>query len=377
MAPHAPALSPAEAACRCAEAFAARVLPGGAARFTWSGAGLVVEHPRGGRALAEAPVSWWPPIGPGLAVERPPLVAALGAVAVLLAAVLEVVDEPTNVVGSIDPLLDGIEQSSNDDWLGYEPVADGWVGIAAPRGHNRELLDYLRSRGELAVLPPVRAAVYLQSMGIAALPARGVSRYSASTAASVGGRPLLVGAGLPLVGHRVLDLGRVIAGPFAAAILSSLGAEARAVRPPGLGGAFGGGDEMDLRSEAGCRGLLELIAGVDLVVENFRPRAWCQLDNGRIASASPPRLALRGFPATSPCRNWKVYGFLTEAAFGVGPGPVGEDRIGVPAGSVPLWDRVTAVVGAAGAVRLLSRGGDTLEVAQVGLATDTVAATGW
>ncbi len=98
---------------------------------------------------------------------------------------------------------------------------------------------------------------------------------------------------LPLSGVRVLDIGTLIAGPFAATMLGDFGAEIIKVEQPGRGDALRGSPEkdgtaarsgnwlvegrnkksitLDLRQAAGQAVLRELIAKVDVLVENFTP----------------------------------------------------------------------------------------------------------
>lgn len=98
---------------------------------------------------------------------------------------------------------------------------------------------------------------------------------------------------LPLDGIRVLDIGTLIAGPFAATLLGDFGAEIIKVEQPGRGDALRGTPEkdgkaarsgnwlvegrnkksitLDLRQAAGQAILKELIAHADVLVENFTP----------------------------------------------------------------------------------------------------------
>ena len=95
-----------------------------------------------------------------------------------------------------------------------------------------------------------------------------------------------------LDGIRVIDLGNYIAGPFCATVLGEFGADVIKVERPGTGDLtrrFGTETEcgdtlvwlsegrnkrsvtLDLQQQAGRDLLAELIAGADVVIENFRP----------------------------------------------------------------------------------------------------------
>ncbi len=95
----------------------------------------------------------------------------------------------------------------------------------------------------------------------------------------------------PLSGIRVVDLGRIAAGPFCSMLLGDLGAEVIRVETPGgdamrsqlpgfapgVGGYFTTVNRnkravmLDLRAEAGLRALRKLLETADVLVENFRP----------------------------------------------------------------------------------------------------------
>ncbi len=95
----------------------------------------------------------------------------------------------------------------------------------------------------------------------------------------------------PLVGRRVLDLGRFVAGPVAATILGEFGAEVIKVERPGVGddlrrlGWSKNGNSLwwsvegrnkqsitlDLSRPEGAALLMRLAEHVDVIVENFRP----------------------------------------------------------------------------------------------------------
>ncbi|HKD99563.1 MAG TPA: CoA transferase, partial [Planctomycetota bacterium] len=122
----------------------------------------------------------------------------------------------------------------------------------------------------------------------------------------------------PLAGVRVLDLSRVLAGPFLTQMLAALGADVvkveapdgdptRHLGPPEVDGAsyyFHGANagkrslRLDLRSEAGRRVARELARRADALVENFRPGVleWLGLSVAELRAANP-RLAVLSISA--------------------------------------------------------------------------------
>ncbi len=127
-----------------------------------------------------------------------------------------------------------------------------------------------------------------------------------------------------LRGLRVLDLSQYLPGPYAAQILSDLGAEVFKVEPPGgdpmrhlgprdcdglspyykLVNAGKTAVGLDLKSEAGRATLGALVAAADALIESFRPGALARLGFGPAdLKALNPRLvhcALSGYGQTGP-----------------------------------------------------------------------------
>lgn len=153
----------------------------------------------------------------------------------------------------------------------------------------------------------------------------------------------------PLVGVRVVDLTRALAGPFATMLLADLGADVIKVEPPEgdiprFGGpfteddterSFGGyfasinrnkrGVVLDLRSEGDRAALLELADGADALVENFRAGVMERLGLGweRLHERNPRLVygAIRGFgdprSGKSPYVDRPAYDVVAQAMGGV------------------------------------------------------------
>ena len=105
---------------------------------------------------------------------------------------------------------------------------------------------------------------------------------------------------MPLTGIRVLDLSRLLPGPFASQILADYGAEVIKVEDTGAGdylrdslplldnlGTFfwsinrgKKSIKLDLKSAAGREIFLRLAAGADVVLEGFRPGVMDRLGVG-------------------------------------------------------------------------------------------------
>lgn len=103
--------------------------------------------------------------------------------------------------------------------------------------------------------------------------------------------------GQPLADVTVLELGNIVAGPFASMLLADLGAEVVKVERPGTGDVIrSAGDtgppmfdalnrnkrsiELDLKSDAGREAFLELADHADVIVENLGPGVTDRLGIG-------------------------------------------------------------------------------------------------
>lgn len=145
----------------------------------------------------------------------------------------------------------------------------------------------------------------------------------------------------PFADLLVLDLTRVLAGPYCTLVLADLGARVIKVeRPPGgddaraFGPLRGGrsayfaslnrGKEslaLDLRDDADRRVFESLLARADVLVENFRAGAMERLGYGWEAlHAEHPTLiyaATSGFGHTGPHRDWPAYDMVVQAMGGI------------------------------------------------------------
>ncbi|HEX8909311.1 MAG TPA: CaiB/BaiF CoA-transferase family protein [Anaeromyxobacteraceae bacterium] len=132
---------------------------------------------------------------------------------------------------------------------------------------------------------------------------------------------------LPLAGVRVLDLSRLLPGPYATLVLADLGAEVVKLEDPcggdylrhlaPLGGAAPGAFlalnrnkrslALDLKAAGGAAVLRRLVRSFDVLVESFRPGVLDRLGAGQAAlRAENPRLvvcAVSGYGQDGPYRE--------------------------------------------------------------------------
>ena len=146
----------------------------------------------------------------------------------------------------------------------------------------------------------------------------------------------------PLAGVRVIELGMVLAGPFAARLLGDMGAEIIKVEPPGKPdplrdwghGRFKGRSlwwpvqsrnkkciTLNLRTKKGQELLLELVERSDALVENFRPGTlenW-NLGYDRLSKINPKIVLCRvsGYGQTGPYGPRAGFASVAEAMGGI------------------------------------------------------------
>jgi formyl-CoA transferase len=142
----------------------------------------------------------------------------------------------------------------------------------------------------------------------------------------------------PLDGVRVLDLTRVVAGPYCSMFLGDLGAEVVKVEQPGTGDdtrgwgpPFAGGESayylcinrnkkslaLDLKSPRAVELLRELAKVADVIIENFRPGTMERLGlSEKELRQLNPRLiyaSLTGFGTDGPMSDWPGYDLIVQA----------------------------------------------------------------
>jgi len=145
----------------------------------------------------------------------------------------------------------------------------------------------------------------------------------------------------PLAGVRVLDLTRVLAGPFCAMMLGDMGAEVIKIEEPGRGDdtrswpPFVGGEStyfmsvnrskksitLNLKSPEACEILRKLVKKSDVLLENFRPGTMDKLGFGyRAVAHLNPRLvycSVSGFGESGPEAHRAGYDLVIQAESGV------------------------------------------------------------
>lgn len=144
----------------------------------------------------------------------------------------------------------------------------------------------------------------------------------------------------PLAGLKVLDLSRVLAGPFAGRMLADLGADVVKVEPPegdvtrlwgrkiaGLAGYYfqqnagKRGICVNLKEPAGRELVEQLARRADILIENFRPGVMARLglDYALLARGNPGlvMLSISGFGATGPEAGRAAYAPIIHAETGL------------------------------------------------------------
>ncbi|KAF1026733.1 MAG: Succinyl-CoA--L-malate CoA-transferase beta subunit [Pseudomonas sp.] len=180
----------------------------------------------------------------------------------------------------------------------------------------------------------------------------------------------------PLAGLKVVELGTLIAGPFAARLCAEFGAEVVKIESPD------GGDPLrkwrklyegtslwwfvqarnkrsltlNLKHEEGREVLKRLLAEADVLIENFRPGVLEKLGLGwDVLHALNPRLVmvrLSGFGQSGPYKDQPGFGAVAESMGGLRYITGFEDRPPVRTG-ISIGDSIAALWGVIGALMAL------------------------
>jgi len=163
---------------------------------------------------------------------------------------------------------------------------------------------------------------------------------------------------LPLEGVRVVDCSRVLAGPYAAMVLGDMGADVIKVERPGSGDdtrrwgpPFTGGESayylsinrnkrsitLNLKSEEGREILKKLVAGADVLIENFKHGDFDRMGIGYedLRKVNPGLIycSITGYGASGPYAAKPGYDFMIQAEGGImsitGPADGEPHKVGV------------------------------------------------
>ncbi|HSW04844.1 CaiB/BaiF CoA transferase family protein [Aquabacterium sp.] len=185
----------------------------------------------------------------------------------------------------------------------------------------------------------------------------------------------------PLAGLRVIELGQLIAGPFAGKTLADFGADVIKIEPPASSTSEGGDPlrkwrmlhkgtsvwwqvqsrnkrsvVLDLRTDEGRADVRRLIDEADVLIENFKPgtlEKW-GLGYDVLSAANPGLVMLRisGYGQTGPYRDLPGFAVVAEAMGGLRHLMGEPGRPPVRAG-VSLGDTLAALHGVIGVLLAL------------------------
>jgi formyl-CoA transferase len=180
----------------------------------------------------------------------------------------------------------------------------------------------------------------------------------------------------PLAGLKVVEMGQLIAGPFAAKTLADFGADVVKIEPPASGDPLRNwrllkdgtsvwwqvqsrnkrSVALDLKNPQAQEIVRKLAAEADVLVENFRPGAlegW-NLDPQRLLEANPRLVVLRisGYGQTGPYRDRPGFGVVGEAMGGLRHLTAEPGRVPVRVG-VSIGDTLAALHGVIGILMAL------------------------
>jgi len=174
-----------------------------------------------------------------------------------------------------------------------------------------------------------------------------------------------------LAGLKVIELGQLIAGPFAAKTLADFGADVIKVEPPGAGDPLRKwrllkdgtsvwwqiqsrnkrSVAIDLKSAEGQQLVRTLASEADVLIENFRPGSMEQwgLSPDALLAINPRLIMLRvsGYGQTGPYKDRPGFGVVAEAMSGLRHLTAEPGRVPVRVG-VSIGDTLAALHGVIG-----------------------------
>lgn len=178
---------------------------------------------------------------------------------------------------------------------------------------------------------------------------------------------------MALSGVKVLELGSLIAGPYASALLAQFGAEVIKIEPPGIGDPLRKWRKLhegtslwwyvqsrnkksvtlDLKSEEGQEIVRKLAAEADIVIENFRPGTLEKWGIGweQLSAVNPDLIMVRisGYGQTGPASQRPGFAAIAECMGGLRYVTGYPDRAPVRVG-VSLGDTLASLYGTVGAL---------------------------
>lgn len=178
-----------------------------------------------------------------------------------------------------------------------------------------------------------------------------------------------------LAGIRVVDLTRILAGPFCTLMLADMGAEVIKIEPPdgdpvrrqgavvdGYSWYFAQFNRnkksvvLDLYTDEGKAALARLIETADVLVENYRPGVLARMgfDDARLEQLNPRLIlaSVNGYGSTGPYVDRPAFDFIAQAMSGfmaVNGDPDGPPRRAAP----PVSDLVAGLYCALGVTAAL------------------------
>ncbi len=175
----------------------------------------------------------------------------------------------------------------------------------------------------------------------------------------------------PLHGVRIIDLTRMVSGPSATMLLADQGADVIKVESPARGGDTTRGVSanehglassylnnnrnkrsiaIDLKHACGIEVLMRLVAGADVLVQNFRPgvaeRIGVGEDDVRKHAPAIIHVSISGFGPSGPFAEKPVYDPLVQALSGLTTVQAGSDEARPRLVRTIIPDKLTGIVAA-------------------------------